>query len=216
MMRELMQTRGKLVGLYGGSFDPLHNAHLHLAFELMEHHGLDEVWFIPAQISPFKVDSVAVSASHRLKMVELALEGISEFRPLDIECRRPGVSYTVDTVEEILRAEAEYGDPAHPNRYHLLLGDDSVASLAKWHRIDELVELIPLLIGVREGASASDCKEASPALLEAVSKGLTDTSRWSISATQVRQRLRERSYCGHLVPPKVLDYIYQNQLYYYL
>lgn len=216
MMEELLHHKGRLIGLYGGTFDPIHHAHLNLAFELMEHRGLSEVWFIPASIPPFKENSVKTSVEQRLEMVNLAISDIPEFHLLDLEKRRSGVSYTFDTVQEILKTDRKKTLLGEENKFFLLLGDDAIPALHQWHRIEELVELVPLLIGTRQGHQAVDCPKASERLRQAIQQGLMETSQLDICATEIRQRLYQRKYCKHLVPEKVLDYIYQNQLYYYI
>ncbi len=193
----------KRVGLYGGSFDPIHNGHLNLAIELMEKCQLEEVWFIPAALSPHK-EQLPLPAHHRLEMVRLATESLPCFRVLDLELNRAGPSYSVDTVEQLVAA--------HPSiQFHLLLGDDNIRNFHSWHRVNELVALVPLLIGSRH--SKNFPSESDPKLAEAIRQGRVETAVMEISATALRDRLKGKLHCGHLVPYKVLDYIHINQLY---
>ena len=97
----------KKVGLLGGSFDPIHLGHLNLAIELKEKWQLEEVWFIPAQVSPFKKNALPSLASHRLKMVELALKPFSQFFLSDFELQRPSLSYTIETVNYFCQLHRE-------------------------------------------------------------------------------------------------------------
>lgn len=194
------------VGLFGGSFDPLHFGHLNLAIELKEKWGLEEVWFCPAKISPLKMHlAPKVDAQQRLEMLRLVLSGIPGFRVLDIEVNREGPSYTVDT---LLNLHKQYPG----NEYYLLMGDDVLTKFFKWHKPDEIVSLAALLIGLRsKGEHLEILGDAE--IRKALKEGMTETRVMEISSTELRERLKKRAYCGHLVPAKILDYIYQNDLY---
>jgi nicotinate-nucleotide adenylyltransferase len=197
----------KRIGIYGGSFDPLHYGHLNLAIEIKEHHDLDEVWLCPATISPHKIDNPPVAANHRCAMLRHAIEDISFCSILDIELTRQGPSYTIDTIKWVM---SEY--PSSEYNFFLLLGEDILPSFERWHNIEELVEAIPLLIGSWDIAKVF--KDFSlPSMAMPVSQGLTPIRHIKISSTLVRSRLCQGLYCGHLVPEKVLDYIYKNGLY---
>src|SRR5262249_44608705 len=97
----------KKIGLLGGTFDPFHFGHLNLAIEMKEKQGLDQVWFCPARLSPFKLQEQATDGQHRLKMIQLAIEGLPFFQALDLELLREGPSYTIDTILELQRREGE-------------------------------------------------------------------------------------------------------------
>ncbi len=194
----------KKIGLYGGTFNPVHFGHLNLAFELMEKGGLDEVWWIPTSRSPLRPDVLEVSPDERFKMVKLVVDAIPEFKVLDNEIRRKPPAYTVDTVEEIIRE--------HPDKkFYLLLGEDSLFRFMEWKEPERIIELVSLLIGGREGSKAFHLPDAIQA---DVQRGFLKTTKFEISATHIRERLKKRMYCGHLVPAKVLDFIYVNQLYF--
>lgn len=197
-----------MIGFYGGTFDPVHFGHLNLAIELMEAHRLSEVWFCPAEISPHRLNQKPISATHRLKMLELAIEDIPQFKLIDIESRRKGPSYTIDTLRDL--TEQEKKKPS-PQQIALLLGEDSLARFSQWRESEKIVEMVPLYIGSRSGDVKS--WEGSFAIQKAIKKGLTRTKVMDISATEIRKRLARHLYCGHLLPAKVLDYIIENQLY---
>ncbi len=192
------------IGLYGGTFNPVHFGHLNLAFELMEKGGLDEVWWIPTNRSPLRSENTLVDPVQRCKMVELAVEDIPQFKVLDIEVHSPPPAYTVDTVREIVRS---YPD-AH---FFLLLGEDSLENLMAWKNPLELVRLVSFLIGGRSGARPPFFPEEIQAAIE---KGIVETALFDISATRIRERFENKLYMGHLIPAKVLDFIYVNQLYF--
>ncbi len=198
------------IGLFGGTFNPLHFGHINLAFELKEKNHLDEVWFIPAAVSPLRMEEPLLSSEHRLQMLKLALSGIKDFSICDLELKRAAPSYTIDTIREIRNL--------YPHEtFFLLLGEDTLLRFKEWHKSLEIVQNIELLIALRPN---SELLKSLPQLdfeeeiLAAIRKGLTVTHQMEISATEIRERLRKGLYCRHLMPGKLLDYIYENQLYY--
>lgn len=200
-----------MIGIFGGTFDPIHFGHLSLALDMLDKHQLEEIWFCPVGISPHKQDTPPTAIEHRLKMLQLALEDIYEFQILDVETRRPGPSYTIDTLKDVLAKERL---KSHPKEFCLILGDDAVKNFCNWHQPEEIVKLAQIFIGRRgleklvfeEGEMHSD-------VLKALKAGVTETRIMEISATEIRNRIAEGQYCGHLLPAKVLDYIYDNKLY---
>lgn len=190
-------TRSK-IGLYGGTFDPIHNGHLNLAVELMESRGLAEVWFIPASVNPFKEGKEGLSPEHRLAMLKLALEPFPGFKTLDWEVSRPGPSYTVDTVQE-----ACHRFPHH--EFTLLLGEDCVSQFSQWKDSERLRGMVSVVAGCRVG-----CGDVGR---EVTGIEVVPTRVMEIEATWLRGRLVLRKPCAHLLPAKVLDYILDNQLY---
>lgn len=200
----------KKIGLLGGTFDPIHHGHLNLAFELMEKKDLDEVWFIPAQINPFKTGVITTSMEDRLEMVKLAIQDIPQFSIKDLEKERPPPSYTIHTLQAFISEAALTGEPHH---FYLLLGEDSVPGFSQWHLPEEIVKLVPLLIGSRSGISQYQFEAFSLPIREAIQAGLTPTRLMDVSGTEIRHRLRHNLYCGHLLPSPVLQYIHENKIY---
>lgn len=200
----------KHVGIYGGSFDPIHFGHINLALEIMEHHELDEVWFCPAHCNPHKVGIETAAANHRLKMLEIALEDLPNFGIVPNELQREGISYTIDTLRELI---AEEQNEPYPSQFYLILGDESVPGFFQWKDPKEIIKLAPPLIGRRFLSPKLDL-EGDPVICEALHKGETPSRIMEISATEVRERVSKGLYIRHLVPAKVVDYIYQNHLYY--
>lgn len=198
------------VGLLGGTFDPIHWGHLNLAFELMEKCQLDEVWFIPAQISPFKTAEPPNHIEDRLAMVQLAIQGIPQFRLKDLERERPPPSYTIDTLRAFISEEAFH---QRGNQFYLLMGEDALQGFFQWHLPEEIVKLVPLLIGSRSGNKKYNLGNFSPSIRKAIEEGLIPTRLMDISGTDIRYRLRQHLYCGHLVPSLVLDYILRSGIY---
>lgn len=196
-----------MIGIYGGTFDPIHFGHLNLAIEMLETHHLEAIWFCPVWISPHKQKQQPVSAKMRLEMVKLALEGVPHCKVLDVEVNRGGPSYTVETLRSL--------NELFPNqKFCLILGDDALPSFLRWHQPEEIVQRVPIFIGRRSSAPVSlDAVAGHPEIYHAIKRGLTETKVIDISSTEIRKRLSMGLYCGHLVPAKVLDYIYAHRLY---
>jgi nicotinate-nucleotide adenylyltransferase len=210
------------VGVFGGTFDPIHYAHLRLAEELAERLGLSEVRFVPARVPPHRA-TPSVTADHRLEMVRLAVRGNARFRVDDRECRREGPSYTVDTLGE-LRAELGNQRPLM-----LMMGEDSYLALTTWSRWERLYDLAHVVVAGRPGfdldvahMNAPLAAQTSPRLtvhpgdLTTSSCGrvyAADTTPLPISATEIRRHLEIGHSARYLLPDGVLDYIRTNQLY---
>ena len=200
----------KSIGFFGGSFDPIHAGHIHLALSMLEIYGLDQVLFCPAFISPFKLSKKpSASASHRLEMIKKAIEPIPHFSLFDYEHKSEKVSYTIDSLQHLRAMLDEQGLLCD---LYLILGDDTLIDLHNWKEIDEVLKLARPLIGMREGAVRvpTQLSLQSQARLQ---EGMTQMPILDISSTLLRKRLKKRLYCGHLVPHDVLQYIYLNQLY---
>jgi nicotinate-nucleotide adenylyltransferase len=181
------------LGLYGGSFDPVHNGHLILARQALEDLKLDKIIFLPAAESPFKQNHTAASAQDRVKMVELAIERESAFSIDTLEIHRPAPSYTIDTARAY-RAR-------HPaDDLLFLIGEDHVHDLQKWNDFAELDRLVQFAV-----LSRSD--------LPLSIKYPIVRRRLDLSSTEIRNRVANRLPISYLVPDSVLDYIQSNQLY---
>ena len=171
---------------------------------MLERHRLFKIFFCPAYISPHKQGRPPVAPKHHRKaMAALAIHPVKEFQLLDWELEQEGPSYTIDTMRRLKKLH-----PQEPVR--LILGEDALKEFFAWKEVEELVHLAPPLIGSRLGTPPADMP---PVIQRAVLAGITKTSEMEISSTEVRERLAQGKYCGHLVPAKVLDYIHQNQLY---
>ncbi len=198
-------------GILGGSFDPIHNAHLHVAREAQRRLALDRVLFVPARRPPHKHDRALTPAEHRLAMVKLAIAGIPGFDASDAELRRKGPSYTIDTVSaEIARLGAGW-------EIFFLVGADQALELDTWHRIGELATLCTLTPVTRPGFRLADLDRLSARLsAEVVAKirsSALDIPPLDVSSTEIRRRIREGRGIAELVPPAVAEYIRQHGLY---
>jgi len=191
------------IGFLGGTFDPPHFGHLHLAIELMERCGLDEVWFCPAQANPLKQEPVA-TALQRLQMVQFAVEEIPGLKVIDLELTRPSPSYTIDTIKTLCNTQSNH-------TFHLLLGDDAVNTFYLWKDVEELVHLAPPLVGLRSRHLKPFL--GSQIVIDALQRGMVSMPVIEITATEIRNRLENHHTCIHLIPAKVLDFIATHQLY---
>lgn len=198
------------IGFFGGSFDPIHNGHLHLALQLFEEHRLDEVLFCPTSQSPHKKHMPPhVAKEHRRAMVTAAISPFPKFTLLDDELQKTASCYTINTIRSLVEASRSLEkQKAH---YFLLLGEDAAVSLPTWKEADELVRLATPLIGSREKDLLNG--DFPPAFSKLLKKGWTVIPRLEISSMWVRQRIEQGRYAGHLVPGKVWDYIQTHQLY---
>jgi len=194
-------------GFFGGTFDPIHNGHINLALSMLELYGLDEIILCPAHISPLKTPSPLASAQHRLNMVSLVSAKIPRFSVLDFEISNAPPSYTIETLRYLVQKNEN-------TSYRLIMGEDALVNLFRWREIDELLKLAPPLIASR--SKEVPCLSHLPStLINIVQKGMSPIPIMEISSTQIRHRLRQKKYCGHLVPEEVLTYIYKNNLYLY-
>jgi nicotinate-nucleotide adenylyltransferase len=195
--------RARRVGLLGGSFDPVHNAHLVLAHGALDALMLDEVRWIPAR-APWQKTRALAPAEQRAEMVRLAIAGISNFRFEPCELERSGTSYTIDTVLELRQRE-----PA-PTQWFLLLGQDQLARLHTWHRWRELVALASLAVANRAGDAPR-----MPPELEGAGFSVTEVPLppMAISSTEIRARVASGLDIAALVPAPVARYIAERGLY---
>jgi len=199
------------IGIFGGSFDPIHTAHLLLAEQACDVLGLERVIFVPARLPPHKDPAALTSARDRLKMVRLAVADNPRLTVSDIELRREGPSYTVDTIRAMRRRLGKGAE------LFFLIGGDTVAELPTWRDVSGLVELCTVVPLSRPGVrkppvsaliSALGKKEARGILSRTIKMPLLD-----ISATDVRARVSEGRSIRYLVPPAVEEYIRRKLLY---
>jgi nicotinate-nucleotide adenylyltransferase len=191
------------IGLFGGSFDPPHVAHLAVAEAAREQARLDRVLWIPAATSPFKAGEETSEGRHRLEMVRLAIAGNPAFDTDDLEIARGGISYTVDTIEEIA--------DRHPDaELRLIIGGDSLRTFERWREPRRIVETAALLVYRRAGDSS-----ASGDLPDWLSARVTfvEAPAIDLSATHLRRMLAEGRSGRYLVPDAVLEYAARQGLY---
>jgi nicotinate-nucleotide adenylyltransferase len=208
---ELRSTMSKRIGLYGGSFNPIHIGHLIIARSVGEALDLDRVIFLPSGQPPHKRASDLIDPVHRGEMVRLAVEADSLFEVSDYDLTRDGPCYTFDAVTHF---SAEMPDDA---KLCWIIGADSLVELATWHRVAELVELCDVVTAARCGWEQPDLSCLRSALSEdqihRLEQGVLETPRIEISASGIRQRIRDGLSIRHMVPDAVADYIAERGLY---
>ena len=211
-MDDSMKKKQERVGLFGGTFDPIHLGHINLALSLLEAHQLDRVIFCPAAVSPFK-DAAPPKASkeERKEMVSIAIKKITPFSLLESELERKGLSYTIDTILDVLAIAKSKDEELD---LFLLLGEDALAHFHLWKDVEEILAKVKPLVGARSvDQKISFPREMSASIEKALREGITDIPILDISSTMIRKRLGEGKYCGHLVPPDVLSFIHTHKLY---
>ena len=209
-------------GILGGTFNPIHLAHLRIAEQAQQRFRLDRVIFIPAADPPHKAIAGEVSFAHRLAMVERAIRGCPTFEVSDLETRRSGKSFSVDTLEILQRQ-----DPAGERFF--IIGLDSYCEIASWKDFARLFSLCHLIVTTRPGVVIENPLDPLPVAIRgdfcydsAAGKVLHKSgnyvfflseTRIDISSTQIRQRLIEGQSIRQLVPAAVADYIEEHGLY---
>ena len=198
------------IGIFGGTFDPVHLGHLILAEQCRELGRLDQVWFVPGARPPHKQERLRTPFAQRVEMLALASAGHPAFRVEELENERPGLNYTVDTLEELHRR--------HPgNDWFLVIGSDTLADLPNWREPVRVLELAGLLIWVRPGSpvltpeqlrASLRLPESVPLRYEIVHGPLID-----ISSSDLRRRVAEGRSLRYLVPRAVECYIRDKGLY---
>lgn len=208
------------IGILGGSFDPVHYGHLILAETCREHLRLDQVLLIPAATSPLKPGGAIASGRQRMEMLRLAIDEGQDSASADsasanlridsLELDRGGVSYTLETVRLLAAREPH-------SQLVLLIGGDSLASLAAWHQPAELLKLVELGVVTRRGYAEPDLGAAQamlPAAERALFRGsLVPMPTLELSSTELRARIAAGHSIRFRTPPAVVDYIKAAGLY---
>ena len=173
------------IGLFGGSFNPIHNGHISLAKQLKEKAGLDEVWLMVSPQNPLKQEQDLLNDELRLQMARLAVENVEGIVVSDYEMHLPKPSYTWNTLEALKR---DYPD----HQFVLMIGGDNWAIFDKWYRADDIKEKYEIIVYTRT--------PGDPGFID-------------ISSTAIRQRIRQGKGICRMVPKAVADYIKENGLY---
>lgn len=186
----------------GGAFDPIHLGHLLAAEAAREQYQLEEVWFMPSHTPPHKHEA-GVSAMERLEMVKLATLANPAFKTLDIELRRGGVSYTIDTITELKKL--------HPTvEFHFIIGADMVNYLPKWQGIEQLTGMLTF-IGLQRPGSFLEL-DILPSYIQHAVK-LADMPLVDISSSLIRRHIASKHSVRYMVPESVYEYMIRGGLY---
>jgi len=186
-----------MVGLFGGSFDPVHHGHLIVGQVAAEKLKLDSLRFVPAREQPFKIGRHRTSSDHRATMLSLAVSSLSGFSVEPSELMRPAPSYTVDTLRQLRQREQEV-------EFVLLLGADAAADLPAWKDAEQVMELAKIFVFARPGTPVPDLPWVT---------GMVEVPAIDISATEIRRRVRQGQSIRYWVPDTVAEYIKSHRLY---
>lgn len=181
------------IGLYFGSFNPIHNGHLAIANYLLETTEMDEVWFVVSPQSPFKQEESLLDDEQRFAMVLLAIENSKRMRACDIEFSMPKPSYTINTLEALHKK--------YPNsNFALIMGADNLGTFHKWKNFEEIINHHRIYVYPRSHADKGSAGK-HPSVI------MIDAPLLDISSTTIREYIRSGKDAGPFLPEKVLEYI---------
>ncbi|NLW02630.1 MAG: nicotinate (nicotinamide) nucleotide adenylyltransferase [Clostridiaceae bacterium] len=198
-----------MVGIMGGTFNPIHYGHLMMCEHIREEFGLKKVLFVPAKSPPHKGGEWVAEAGHRMEMVRMAIRGNPFFEPCDVELRLEGPSYTVETLKILT---GEYGAE---NRLSLILGADSMVQFTTWKRYGEILGMADIIVAKRPDTDSRALDQAI-ARIRAEHNAvihLSGASELDLSSTRIRNRVREGLSIKYMVPECVEEYIHEHGLY---
>jgi nicotinate-nucleotide adenylyltransferase len=188
------------IGLYFGSFNPIHHGHLLIATYIVQHTSLEQVWFVVSPHNPLKPATSLLNEYHRLYLVQLAIEGEKDLKAQDIEFRLPKPSYTADT---LIYLQEKY--PAH--EFAIILGSDSFQNLPRWKNADWLLRNFSLYVYKRPG------HEDLPVYPQAKEVHILQAPLLPISSTEIRKDIKEGRSIRYQVPENVRAEIERNNYY---
>ncbi len=188
----------KTIGIYGGTFDPIHLGHLITAQYVYELRRLDKIIFIPCNISPFKIGKQTAPNIDRLNMVKLATENIPYFSVSDYEIKNTGISYTINTLKHLKK---EY------ENLELIIGYDNLLKFEQWKEPDEIVKIAKLIVLNRKTENETN-RHKYFSYAEFI-----ETPRIDISSSEIRERIQKNLPIDFLVHEKVKNYILEKGLY---
>lgn len=191
------------IGVFGGTFDPIHNAHLIIAEFAREQLLLDKIFFVPSHISPHKTTRKITSSKHRVNMIKRAIKNNRYFSISEYEIRKKGLSYTVDTIDFFT------------NKYNLsidklfmIIGSDNFNDLQTWKNLDKITKTATIAV-----ANRSKLNAPLPQSLAHIKHILIHSPLIDISSSLIRSLIKNNSSVRYLVPAKVEDYIQKKELY---
>lgn len=197
-----------MIGLMGGTFNPIHYGHLLMCEGIREEFELEKVVFMPAKVPPHKEHAKIIQAYDRLKMVKLAIKGNPYFETSDLEMKREGSSYTIDTVKI-------YNEKYGRDNLGLIIGADSMVQFETWKEYREIFKRATILVASRPDTNENALKSS---IIKFTSQFGARIFKYSgkamdYSSTEIRRRVKEGLSIKYRVPPEVEGYIYNNQLY---
>lgn len=192
----------KQIGLFFGSFNPIHIGHIILANHILEFSNLDEIWFVVTPHNPFKEKKTLLNDQNRLYMVELALKNYPNMKASNIEFSLPQPSYTIDTLAYLKERHPSY-------TFSLIMGEDNLSGLQKWKNADVLIAHYPIYVYPR----LTETTSAGKKLLELPTIQKIDAPIIELSATQIRNMIKKNKNVRPMLPPEVFDYLDGSSFY---
>jgi len=204
----------KRYGIIGGTFDPIHNAHLYIAYEAKEQLNLDEVIFMPAGKQPLKAENIVTDSKLRYEMVKIATEPFDEFSVSSYEIEKGGLSFTYETLK-YFKDESDVQN--EEKELFFITGADCLFNIEKWKAVQEIFSLATLVVFARGGISTKKLIEEKKIIEEKYNGKIIvlDLKELEISSTDIRERVNKNKRIDFFVPPKVIDIIYKKGLYHY-
>jgi len=197
------------IGVFGGTFDPIHYGHIHLAEQALNECRLDKLLVVPAAIQPFKPKQEMALGDHRLHMAKIAFTTDDKISVSDIELKKNSISYTIDTLREIRES---YGQETE---IFFILGTDAFLKIEKWKNADELVKGYSFIVGARPGYRQDELDEFAGRLRSVYNNSIMKISnrQINISSTEIKQAIRSGKDLSGYFPKEVERYIISNGLY---
>lgn len=192
-------------GIFGGSFDPLHQAHIEVVESCLRSGACDEIWVLPSRVSPFKQGKHVTAFEHRYRMAELAFKDLPGVWVLPLEQQLPPPSYTLKTLQHLQRQ--------YPERsWKLCIGSDNLASFERWYRYREILKIAGLLVALRPGYDeVRNTADIDPDILAATR--FVEHRPRRLSSTALREQLNSKIPEADMIPEAVLRYIREHGLY---
>lgn len=200
----------KRYGIIGGTFDPIHNAHLYIAYEAKKQLDLDNIVFVPAGIQPLKIENKITEPAVRYNMVNLAIEPYEEFLISDYEIKKNGVSFTHETLEYF---KTNYN--SEDAELFFITGADCLINIDKWKDVHKILSLCNFVVFSRGGVNLEDIKKKKEEVEEKYNCNIIflELNELEISSTDIRNRVKDGRRIDFFVPEKVNKFIIENGLY---
>jgi nicotinate-nucleotide adenylyltransferase len=198
-----------MIGIMGGTFSPIHYGHLLISEHIREEFNLSKILFVPAKKPPHKDFTQIIEAEDRLNMVKLAIQGNPFFEVSDLELRREGASYTIDSIHEFSKLFGPQNDIG------LIIGADSLVQIETWRSYTEIMKLVTLIVAARPDTDMCLLDEKIYKLKKAFNARILKSSGKALdySSTDIRERVKKGQSIRYRVPPEVILYIDERVLY---
>lgn len=189
----------KKVGLFFGSFNPIHIGHLIIAEYMISTAGFDEVWLVVSPQNPFKEQDELIPGNHRLEMVKLAISGNEKIKVSEVEFGLPKPSYTIQTLNKLFESHPDYS-------FGIIMGSDNIVHFEKWRNATDILSKVMLYVYRRVGYGNEEFEKHERVIMY-------NAPVLHISATFIRELMNEKKSIRYLVPEKVITYLTENNLY---